>query len=136
MKKVKQPGDNISLKTKKNENTLVMSWLNSQSNLMDSIRYLVECEISRNGVRNLQTCIPAERGELQEHSRQGRPESADWGESADASRTSALSESESVASEEAAAAAAQLAAASASEEAESTVMAEEEVDDEDIEAWS
>ena len=107
MKKVKQPGDNISLKTKKTEDALVMSWLNTQSNLMDSIRYLVECEISSNGVRNLQTCIPAERGELQEHSVQGRPEPADRGESADAGRTAALSES--VASEEAAAAAAQLA---------------------------
>jgi hypothetical protein len=133
LKKVKQPGDNISLKTKKNENPLVMSWLNSQSNLMDSIRYLVECEISSNGVRNLQTCIPAERGELQEHSRPDRPESADLGISADVGGATALSES--AASEEVAAAAGQLAAASASE-TKSAIMAEEEVDDEDVEAWS
>ncbi|GIP40409.1 hypothetical protein J31TS4_36890 [Paenibacillus sp. J31TS4] len=38
-----------------------MDWINSQTNLMDSIRYLIELEISRNGVRNLQTHIPAER---------------------------------------------------------------------------
>ena len=45
MKKIKQPGENISLKTKKNESPDVMDWINGQSNLMDSIRYLVENEI-------------------------------------------------------------------------------------------
>ncbi|MHA6481826.1 hypothetical protein ACX1C1_07965 [Paenibacillus sp. strain BS8-2] len=66
MKKVKQPGDNLSLKTKKNEHPLIMDWLNSQTNLMDSLRYLVEREISSHGVRNLQACIPAERNGLAE----------------------------------------------------------------------
>lgn len=61
MKKVKQPGDNISLKTKKNESAAIMEWINSQSNLMDSIRYLIENEISAKGIRNLQNFIPAER---------------------------------------------------------------------------
>ncbi|MGN7454274.1 hypothetical protein ACTHPH_05610 [Paenibacillus pasadenensis] len=64
MKKIKQPGENISLKTKKNESPEVMDWINGQSNLMDSIRYLVENEIRANGVRNLQLFIPAERGIL------------------------------------------------------------------------
>lgn len=129
-----------------------MSWLNSQSNLMDSIRYLVECEISSNGVRNLQACIPVERGELQENSGQGRPESTLFGDSTasvglelqrgathfavstDLSGSATLSES--AASEEAAAAASQLAATSEAESAAMAEEAEEEVDDEDIEAWS
>jgi len=62
MKKRKQPGENISLKTKKNESPAVMEWINSQTNLMDSIRYLIENEIGQHGVRNLQLIIPAERG--------------------------------------------------------------------------
>lgn len=65
MKKNKLPGDNISLKTKKTEDPLVMAWLNAQTNLMDSIRYLIENEIRQNGVRNLQTYIPVERTGLQ-----------------------------------------------------------------------
>ncbi|RCW43101.1 hypothetical protein DFP97_114166 [Paenibacillus prosopidis] len=65
MKKTKQPGDNISLKTKKTEDPLVMQWLNSQTNLMDSLRYLIEREIVQNGVRNLQVFVPVERSVLQ-----------------------------------------------------------------------
>jgi hypothetical protein len=64
MKKIKQPGDNFSLKTKKTEDPLIMEWINSQTNLMDSIRYLIENEISGNGVRNLQAFIPMERSSL------------------------------------------------------------------------
>lgn len=41
-----------------------MDWINAQTNLMDSLRYLVENEIVKNGVRNLQTFIPAERNVL------------------------------------------------------------------------
>jgi hypothetical protein len=65
MKKIKQPGDNFSLKTRKTEEPLVMQWINSQTNLMDSLRYLIENEIVRNGIRNLQTVIPTERSLLQ-----------------------------------------------------------------------
>jgi|GEM_PF-1350595 len=61
MKKPKKPGDNISLKTKKNESPVILEWINSQTNLMDSIRYLIENEVRANGVRNLQAHIPAER---------------------------------------------------------------------------
>ncbi|GGF93513.1 hypothetical protein [Paenibacillus abyssi] len=64
MKKTKQPGDNISLKTKKTEDPAVMKWINEQSNLMDSLRYLIENEIVQNGVRNLQMFIPVERNLL------------------------------------------------------------------------
>ncbi|WP_123042413.1 hypothetical protein [Cohnella candidum] len=65
MKKIKQPGENFSLKTRKTEDPRVMQWINAQTNLMDSLRYLIENEIARNGVRNLQTVIPAERTLLQ-----------------------------------------------------------------------
>jgi hypothetical protein len=61
MKKIKKAGENISLKTKKNEDPAIMEWINGQSNLMDSIRYLIENEIHQNGIRNLQQFIPAQR---------------------------------------------------------------------------
>ncbi|KQL46862.1 hypothetical protein AN963_18395 [Brevibacillus choshinensis] len=61
MKKPKKPGDNISIKTKKNESPLIVDWINCQTNLMDSIRYLIENEVAANGIRNLQNHIPAER---------------------------------------------------------------------------
>lgn len=61
MKNPKKPGDNISLKTKKNESPLIVDWINNQSNLMDSIRYLIENEVTANGIRNLQNHIPAQR---------------------------------------------------------------------------
>jgi hypothetical protein len=64
VKKTKQPGENISLKTKKTEDPSVMNWINAQTNLMDSLRYLIENEIVQNGVRNLQTVIPMERNVL------------------------------------------------------------------------
>jgi hypothetical protein len=64
VKKTKQPGENISLKTKKTEDPSVMIWINAQTNLMDSLRYLIENEILQNGVRNLQTVIPMERNVL------------------------------------------------------------------------
>ncbi|WCK54492.1 hypothetical protein PP175_25005 [Aneurinibacillus sp. Ricciae_BoGa-3] len=61
MKKPKKQGDNISLKTKKNESPIIIEWINCQTNLMDSIRYLIENEVTVNGIRNLQNHIPAER---------------------------------------------------------------------------
>ncbi|MBB6731526.1 hypothetical protein [Cohnella zeiphila] len=103
MKKNKSPGENISLKTKKSEDPLIMAWLNSQTNLMDSIRYLVENEIRQNGVRNLQTYIPMERAGLQDAAQQ----TAVAAEADDDPLASSSSEPEA-----------------------------EEIDDEDIEAWS
>lgn len=61
MKKPKKAGDNISLKTKKNELPIIVDWINCQTNLMDSIRYLIEKELMTNGLRNLQLHVPAER---------------------------------------------------------------------------
>lgn len=61
MKKTKQPGENISLKTRKTEDPAIMNWINAQSNLMDSLRFLIEQEVARHGVRNLQAVIPSAR---------------------------------------------------------------------------
>nr|WP_275444641.1 hypothetical protein [Paenibacillus sp. ACRRX] len=58
------PGENISLKTKKTEDPLIMNWINIQTNLMDSLRYLIEQEISQQGIRNLQAVVPVERNVL------------------------------------------------------------------------
>ncbi|OBZ10211.1 MULTISPECIES: hypothetical protein [Bacillales] len=123
MKKTKLPGDNISLKTKKTEDPLVMQWLNSQSNLMDSLRYLVENEIALNGVRNLQAFVPTERNmlqgtpALQQAASEYRPYAAGIEQMAAASE--AVEEVEKAPS------------ATAPEP-----VAEEEIDDDDIEAWS
>lgn len=61
MKKQISPGDNVSFKTSKYENEDIITWLNSQSNVTDSIRYLIEQDISNYGLRNLQESIPAKR---------------------------------------------------------------------------
>ncbi|MDQ6418894.1 hypothetical protein RB620_05510 [Paenibacillus sp. LHD-117] len=153
MKKTKLPGDNISLKTKKNENPLVMSWLNSQTNLMDSLRYLVEKEISSNGVRNLQAIIPAARGELHNSLSELQDSTAArestmarlLSEAGANDATMARQLSEAGASDAAIqaaliaarqlAVAAEAAALEAASEAEAAAE-EEEVDEEDIEAWS
>ncbi|MBP3966639.1 hypothetical protein [Paenibacillus lignilyticus] len=114
MKKTKLPGGNISLKTKKTEDPLVMAWLNAQSNLMDSFRYLVEKEITLNGVRNLQAYIPMERTNLQDS-----PDA--WGAAYRQITTDRQ----------------QLAATIEEEEEEEAAEEEaEEIDDGDIEAWS
>ncbi|TJY41790.1 hypothetical protein E5161_11330 [Cohnella pontilimi] len=108
MKKIKQPGDNFSLKTKKSEDPLVMQWINTQTNLMDSIRYLIENEIRSNGVRNLQAIIPTERS--------GLPSSPSFSQASASTIPPAASH--------------ETAAAHEPEPAD-----EEEFDDEDIEAW-
>ncbi|MEF3302439.1 hypothetical protein [Paenibacillus sp. GYB003] len=76
MKKRKLPGENISLKTKKNESDAIMEWINSQSNLMDSIRYLIENEIRENGLRNLQHFIPSDRPMIPADAARTRAEAA------------------------------------------------------------
>ncbi|TMV48057.1 hypothetical protein FE783_19050 [Paenibacillus mesophilus] len=119
MKKQKRPGENISLKTKKNESDAVMDWINSQSNLMDSIRYLIENEIRLNGVRNLQHFIPSDRPML----------AAAW----TASRLETAAASEQVA--DGMPAHAQDAAQAPINEAESGRNEADEIDDEDIESW-
>jgi hypothetical protein len=123
MKKTKLPGENISLKTKKSEDPLIMLWLNSQSNLMDSLRYLVENEVAVNGVRNLQAFVPMERNRLQSH-------------------LTLQQESESrpplTGAQQVAAAIVEVSAAvnDPIPDHKFVPVAEEEIDDDDIEAWS
>ena len=49
------------VKFKKDEAAEVLEFANIQSNFCDTIRYLIEKEISENGVRNLQKFIPPVR---------------------------------------------------------------------------
>lgn len=63
--KEKKPGDHIILRLKNTESPLILEWINSQSNLSDSIRYLVEEEIKAHSVRDLQEHIPAKRKPLE-----------------------------------------------------------------------
>lgn len=104
-----------------------MQWLNAQTNLMDSLRYLMEKEISENGVRNLQMFIPMERnvlngglaemssGSIQAPSLDSRQETAAASET---SSSQTLSEAQAP-----------------GRQPEPPVVEEEELDDEDIEAW-
>ncbi len=114
MKKTKLAGDNISLKTRKNEDPHVMAWLNMQTNLMDSLRYLVENEIMQHGVRNLQMFIPMERTGIH--------------------RQDLLVPQQAAAAVEETEHPVEAARADVYEEEQPT--GQEEIDDEDIEAWS
>lgn len=130
MKKTKQPGDNISLKTKKTEDPLVMQWLNSQTNLMDSLRYLIEREIVQNGVRNLQVFVPVERNVLQGSAVMPQeivyvPHAAGSHESAAAAEESKESRDERQPERQ----------SERQPELVPEPPAEEEIDDDDIEAW-
>ncbi|HTG71226.1 MAG TPA: hypothetical protein VL921_18355 [Candidatus Udaeobacter sp.] len=131
MKKTKLPGDNISLKTKKTEDPLVMQWLNMQTNLMDSLRYLVENEIMLNGVRNLQAFVPMERNMLQgspalQQPSEFRPHATGMEQMA-----AAVEDAKVVKVADVAKVAEEASAAPAFEP-----VIEEEIDDDDIEAWS
>jgi hypothetical protein len=132
LKKIKLPGENISLKTKKTEDPLIMQWLNAQTNLMDSLRYLMEKEISENGVRNLQAFIPMERNML------GGSEAAVLMAAAATTPAASPQEQASVAAQAEIAAAAEPTQGAANPAAQAPASAEpeeEELDDEDIEAW-
>ncbi len=155
MKKIKQPGENISLKTKKNESPDVMDWINGQSNLMDSIRYLVENEIREHGVRNLQLLIPAERGTLVAGNGAGIGTAAVLAVVPAAAEEAGAGRRESAAAAEAEApVAGELPAAEAEEPAavgeapqpepspaeeqpgaEQAAAAEDDIDDDDIDSW-
>jgi hypothetical protein len=119
MKKQKQPGENISLKTKKNESGAVMEWINGQSNLMDSIRYLIENEIRLNGVRNLQHFIPSDRPMLAEVLTASQLETAAASEQVAGAMLPQAKE----------------AAGAPTNEAEGEQREADEIDDEDIESW-
>ncbi|AZN38799.1 hypothetical protein [Paenibacillus albus] len=136
MKKTKLAGDNISLKTRKTEEPLVMAWLNAQTNLMDSFRYLVENEILQHGVRNLQMFIPVERAGVQ-----SSPAPSHAAIAMEEAKTSTSEAARAVQAVVAAQAEMAVAADAGVVHGEELAAAHEapmidEVDDEDIEAWS
>ena len=63
MSPAKKPGDNIIFRLKRNENQQVLDWINAQSNISDSLRFLIELEILRNGIKDFQEVIPPKRSE-------------------------------------------------------------------------
>ncbi|CAM4031977.1 hypothetical protein L1N85_06520 [Paenibacillus alkaliterrae] len=131
MKKTKQPGENISLKTKKTEDPLVMQWLNAQSNLMDSLRYLIEKEIFQNGVRNLQAFVPVERNVLQGGAGSALPQEIPFAGPSSGQREMAAAVEENKENM------AEPGFESMHEPKQEPVSEpEEEIDDEDIDAWS
>ena len=52
-KKLKQRGDSVILRTKKNEPNFIIDWLNKQSNISESLRHLIEKDVAENGVRDV-----------------------------------------------------------------------------------
>lgn len=67
--KTKGPGDNVIIRLKSKEKPDTLKWLNAQTNLAESIRFLIELETMSNGIRNYSEIIPSERSEqyLQEY---------------------------------------------------------------------
>lgn len=55
------PGKPVVMKTREDEEQLLMDWINLQTTYSDSIRYLIQKEIAENGLRNLQGFIPQSR---------------------------------------------------------------------------
>ncbi|WP_209124363.1 hypothetical protein [Alkalihalobacillus sp. BA299] len=52
-KKLKQRGDSVILRTKKNEPNFIIDWLNSQSNISESLRHLIEKDVAEYGIRDV-----------------------------------------------------------------------------------
>lgn len=52
------PGKPVVMKTREDEEELLMEWINIQTTYSDSIRYLIQKEIAENGLRNFQEFIP------------------------------------------------------------------------------
>jgi hypothetical protein len=63
MKPAKKPGENIIVRLKRDEKKKVLDWINNQSNISDAIRFLIELEITRNGIKDFQEFIPVKRSE-------------------------------------------------------------------------
>ncbi|MDF2653232.1 MAG: hypothetical protein K0Q73_9037 [Paenibacillus sp.] len=116
MKKTKLPGENISLKTKKMEDSSIMDWINAQTNLMDSIRYLIENELKQNGVRNLQAYVPAERSFTMEYI-QSIPDKSTSSPPVDAGSGADVKDGNS-------------------QKEEKVKPLEDDIDDDDIESWT
>jgi hypothetical protein len=63
-KKNYKAGDILVMRTRKEEDPLILEWANVQGEIGDAIRYLIEEEIKRNGLRNLVENIKRKRPAL------------------------------------------------------------------------
>jgi len=59
--KVYKPGDLLPWRLRTKEDPTIVDWINMQDEIADAIRFCVEEEIRRNGMRNLAQFIPAKR---------------------------------------------------------------------------
>jgi hypothetical protein len=55
------PGKSIIFKLRNDEDPLILEWFDKQGQYSDSLRFLIQREIAENGIRDLQSYIPATR---------------------------------------------------------------------------
>jgi hypothetical protein len=63
--KVYSPGDLLPWRLRTKEDPMIVEWINMQDEVADAIRFCVEEEIRRNGLRNLARVIPSKRPPLE-----------------------------------------------------------------------
>ncbi|WEG19286.1 hypothetical protein PQ478_21610 (plasmid) [Alkalihalophilus pseudofirmus] len=56
-KKLKKRGEAVIMRTKMNEPNFIMDWINSQSNISESLRQLIERDVAENGLRDVKEDI-------------------------------------------------------------------------------
>ncbi|WP_144646581.1 hypothetical protein [Priestia megaterium] len=65
MKKSKYlAGDTLVVRLRKDEDPEILKWAEKQNEIGDAIRYLIEEEIRKNGIKDLSQHIPAKRLKL------------------------------------------------------------------------
>ncbi|WP_100374848.1 hypothetical protein [Bacillus sp. FJAT-45037] len=52
-KKLKKRGEAVIMRTKRNEPNFIMDWINTQSNISESLRQLIERDVAENGLRDV-----------------------------------------------------------------------------------
>lgn len=52
-KRLKERGDSVIIRTKQDEPSYIMDWLNNQSNISEAFRYLIKKDVMTNGLRDL-----------------------------------------------------------------------------------
>lgn len=62
-KKLKGPGDNVIIRLKNQENVNTLKWLNSQTNIAESIRFLIELDVFANGIKDYSQIVPLNRSD-------------------------------------------------------------------------
>ncbi|MFP7486508.1 hypothetical protein SFC65_20290 [Priestia filamentosa] len=61
--KPKVPGDSIPFRIRKDGDERLIEWINEQSNFTESIRFLIELAIAKDGITDYGTVVPSVRSE-------------------------------------------------------------------------